>query len=144
MNIRRFETKDTAAVVQLANDYAGFDAPISEADLAISKALPDGLIVAEEHGHIVGLVFGHLRDIPTNVLEHWGASSVGHVELLAVDPNYRNRGIGTTLVEDLFRAFKRAGADFVTLHCPAEAKEAKRVYDGLGFHVRAYEMGKKL
>lgn len=144
MKIRRFETNDIAAVIQLANEYAEFDVPISEADLAIFRTFPDGLIVAEDRGHIVGFAFGHLRDVPTAALEHWGATSAGYVQLLAVHPNYRNRGIGTTLVKQLFDAFRRAGADFVTLHCPAEAKEAKRVYEELELHVRAYEMGKKL
>jgi len=144
MNIRRFETNDMAAVIQLANEYAEFDASITEADLAISRSFPDGLIVAEDCGHILGFVFGHPRDVPAAALERWGATSTGYVELLAVHPNYRNRGIGTRLVKELFGAFKRAGVDYVTLHCPAEAGEAKRVYEELGFHVLAYEMGMKL
>jgi hypothetical protein len=42
----------------------------------------------------------------------------------------------------LLEEFKRAGADLVTLHCPTEAAEAKKLYDKLGFEVRAYYMRK--
>jgi len=144
LKLRAFETRDTAAVIDLANKHALFDAPISEADLAITRSFPDGFIVAEEGGQIVGFVLGYLRDVPTEVLEHWRASKGGHVELLAVDSRYRNGGVGTALMNELLRVFKLAGADFVTLHCPAEAKEAKHVYAKLGFRVRAYELRKRL
>ena len=101
-------------------------------------------IQTEDRSHIVGFVFGHPKDVPDAVLERWEATSHGYIELLVVNPDYRNRGVGTSLVKELFHAFERAGIDFVTLHCPAEAREAKCLYDHIGFDVRAYEMGKRL
>lgn len=144
LRIRVLETRDISAVLQLANTYAAFDAPMSEADLATGQSYPDGSIVAEDDGRVVGFVLGYLREIPAAVLDHWKASIVGHVELLVVDPRSRNRGIGAALLKELLRAFKQAGADLVTLHCPAEAREAKRLYDKHSFGVRAYEMSKRL
>jgi ribosomal protein S18 acetylase RimI-like enzyme len=143
LKLRAFETRDSTAVIELANKYALFGAPISEADLAIARSFPNGFIVAEDSGRIVGFVLGYIRDIPVHVLEHWGASNVGHVELLAVDPSHRNQGLATALLNELLRVFKLAGVDFVTLHCPAKAKEARHIYARLGFRVRAFEMSKR-
>jgi len=131
-------------VLQLANAYAAFDGTTSEADLAITKFFPNGFWVAEEDDEVVGFAYGYFKDIPADVLAHWGASKVGEITLMAVDPNYRNQEIGTTLLRKLLEEFKKAGTDLVVLHCPEEAKHAKNLYDNLGFEVRAYHMKKKL
>jgi ribosomal protein S18 acetylase RimI-like enzyme len=144
LKIRAFETDDTESVLQLANTYAFFDGPMHESDLAISGSFPDGFLIAEDEGHIVGFVMGYLRDFPADVLENWGVSTVGHIEILVVAPPYRERGIATALMKNILDVFKRAGAEMVTLHCPVSAREAKHLYDKLGFSVRAYEMKKRL
>jgi hypothetical protein len=48
MEIRQFIQNDIDAVVQLANDHAFFDGPISERDLKITQTFPEGFVVAEE------------------------------------------------------------------------------------------------
>lgn len=144
MRLRVFETADTGRVLQLVNTNTFFDGPMHESDLVIAKSFPEGLIVAEVEGRIVGFVMGYLRDFPDELLENWGVSSVGHIEILAVDPRYRRQGVGTALIRESLRVFKQAGAGMVTLHCPAAAEEAKRIYDKLGFEVRAYEMKRRL
>ena len=60
------------------------------------------------------ICLGYFKDAPDDVLARWGVSKVGEIVLMAVDENYRNRGIGT----------------------------AKNLYDKLGFEVRAYHMKK--
>jgi ribosomal protein S18 acetylase RimI-like enzyme len=144
MKLRAFKTEDTARVLQLANAYAAFDGTTSEADLVITKFFPNGFWVAEEDDKVVGFAYGYFEDVPGEVLTRWGSSKVGEIALMAVDPKYRNRGIGTALLRKLLEEFKKAGADLVTLHCPAEAVEAKKLYDELGFEVRAYHMKKRL
>ena len=109
-----------------------------------TKFFPNGFWVAEEDDKVVGFVYGYFKDVPGDVLARWRASKVGEIALMAVDTNYRNRGIGTALLCKLLEEFKRAGADLVILHCPAEAVKAKKLYDKLGFEVRAYHMKKRL
>jgi ribosomal protein S18 acetylase RimI-like enzyme len=63
---------------------------------------------------------------------------------LVVDPSYRDRGIGRNLLDRLLEAFKEEVVDLVLLDCPAESKEAKHLYEEIGFEVRAYAMKKRL
>jgi len=144
LRLRVFKTEDTSRVLQLANAYAAFDGTTSEADLVITKFFPNGFWVAEEDDKVVGFAYGYFKDVPGEVLALWGVSKVGEIALMAVDTSYRNKGIGTALLHKLLEEFKKAGADLVTLHCPAEAVEAKKLYDKLGFEVRAYHMKKRL
>ncbi|MDF1537556.1 MAG: GNAT family N-acetyltransferase [Candidatus Thorarchaeota archaeon] len=144
MKIRQFESNDTEPVLNLANTHAVFDSPLTAADLAITRQLPEAFILAEQEYQIVGFVFGYVRDVLSEVLANWNVSKVGQVELLVVDPNSRTNGVGTMLLESLLEVFAKNGVDMVTLHCPAEATEAKSLYDKVGFETRAYAMRKRL
>jgi len=141
---RVFQAKDEAMVLHLANSYAAFDGTTSEADLVITRYFPSGFWVAEEDNKVVGFAYGYFKDVPGEVLARWGCSKVGEIALIAVNPSYRNRGVGTTLLRKLLEEFKKAGADLVSLHCPSMAMDAKQLYDKLGFEVRAYHMKKRL
>jgi len=142
--LRLFKTEDTGRVLQLANAYAAFDMSIDEADLSMAKSFPNGFWIAEEDDRVVGVAYGYFRDVPPEVLERWEASKAGYVALMAVDESYRRRGIGGALLKRLLEEFRKAGADVVTVHCPAEAIEAKKLYDKLGFEVGAYHMKRRL
>jgi ribosomal protein S18 acetylase RimI-like enzyme len=144
MRIRTYEREDLQSVLRMANEYAFFDGPTSEEDLRITKDFPQGFIVAEERGEIVGFTYGYFRDVPNAVLENWGVTKVATIELLVVKPKYRNRGIGTELMESLMLILKGAGADLIGLHCPIQATEAKRLYERLGFEVSAHHMRRRL
>jgi len=144
LSLQIFKAEYMAGVLQLANKYAAFDGTISETDLVLSKFFPKGFWVAEEDNEVVGFVFGYFKDVPSDVLTRWGASKVGEISLLVVHPDHRRRGVGTALLRKVMQEFKRAGADQIILACPAEAMAAKRLYDKLGFEVRAYYMKKKL
>jgi ribosomal protein S18 acetylase RimI-like enzyme len=63
---------------------------------------------------------------------------------MAVAPSHRHRGTGRSLLSNLLSEFKKAGADLVFLDCPAEAVEARRMYEKIGFDARFYGMKKRL
>jgi len=144
MNIRSFTPQDIKHIVSLANRYASFDSDVSEADFQPAWSFPRGLMVADDDRKVIGFVFAYLREVPGDILNRWGASKVAQIELLVVDSSYRGRGIGSALLEKLLEVFREEDVDLVLLHCPAEAIEAKHLYDKLGFEVRAYAMKKKL
>jgi ribosomal protein S18 acetylase RimI-like enzyme len=144
MNIRFSKPQDIKQVVSLANRYASFDSAVTEADFQCTSSFPKGLIVADDDGLILGFVFGYIREIPDEVLTKWNASKAAQIELLVVDPSYRGQGIGRTLLDKLLEAFKEEVVDLVLLHCPAESKEARHLYERVGFQVRAYAMEKRL
>jgi ribosomal protein S18 acetylase RimI-like enzyme len=141
--IRLFRERDVGAVLELANAYASFDGTTTEADLAITSSFPDGSWVAEDDGKVVGFALGYFKEVPEGVLERWRAKKVGHVELMAVAPSYRRRGIGGLLLSRLIRELERAGADIITLDCPAEAAQAKALYEKMGFVPRFYGMKRR-
>lgn len=142
--IRLFRKDDTAKVLELANVYASFDGTTSEADLEITSYFPRGFWVAEAEGSIVGFVYGYFKDVPGEVLERWKATKVGHVTLMAVASSHRKKGIGKALLAKLLEEFKAAGANMVLLDCPAEAADAKKLYEKMGFEPRFYGMRKRL
>jgi ribosomal protein S18 acetylase RimI-like enzyme len=144
LNLRIFKDEYLRRVLQLANRYAAFDGTTSEADLVISKIFPKGFWVAEEDNEVVGFIFGYFKDVPPDVLTRWRTKKVGEISLLVVDPDYRRRGIGTALLRKVMKEFKRAGADLLILACPAEAIDAKGLYEKLGFKIRAYHMKHRL
>ncbi|KAH8408127.1 hypothetical protein KR222_009655 [Zaprionus bogoriensis] len=57
----------------------------------------------------------------------------GYIAMLVVDPKYRLRKIGTTLVEKAIEAMLAKRADEVVLETELTNKAALRLYDSLGF-----------
>ena len=144
MNIRKIESRDIKDMVRLANLHASFDSEVSEADFQPAWSYPRGCFIAELDEQIAGFIFAHPREIPSDVMNKWNSSKVAQIELLVVEPSYRDKGVGGTLLERLLRELKDDGVDLVLLHCPAESVEAKHLYDSFGFEVRAYAMKKPI
>ncbi len=145
LDIRSFRLDDTASVLELANTYAAFDGTTSEADLAVTAQFPGGFLVAEdEEGEIVGFVYGYFKDVPEDVLERWKVGKVAQVELIAVHPGHRGKGVGRKLLSKLLERFREAGADMVLVNCPTSAVEAKGLYEEMGFDVRSCQMSLRL
>jgi ribosomal protein S18 acetylase RimI-like enzyme len=144
MIIRFSKHQDITHIVNLANRYASFDSDVTEVDFQAAGSFPKGLLVAEEDNQIIGFAFAYLQEVPGPVLNRWDASKVAQIELMAVDSAYRGRGVGKALLNRLLKILREEDVDMVLLHCPAEAVEAKHLYDKLGFEVRAYAMKKQL
>jgi len=136
--IRLFEKRDADAVVKLAADYAAFDRAMSK-DWLLSTydKYPESIWVAEVNNELVGFITGYETKTPMG-------STWGNIELMAVHPSSRRRGVGTKLVEKILELFKKANVEVASLHCPATAIEAKKLYEKLDFEVNAYHMRKKL
>jgi len=144
--IRRYEEKDRVAVLQLSQKYASWDSTPTEADIqGFYSSEPDFFLVAELNRRIVGFVYGReSKNVPDEVLQRWKARKVGSVEVLAVEEQYRRRGIAMSLLNRLFVVFGERGIDTVTLSVPADEIGAKELYDKLGFETRGYFLKKKL
>ena len=144
--IRRYEEKDRVAVLQLSQKYASWDSTPTEADIqGFYSSEPDFFLVAELNRRIVGFVYGReSKNVPDEVLQRWKARKVGSVEVLAVEEQYRRRGIAMSLLNRLFVVFGERGIDTVTLSVPADEIGAKELYDKLGFETRGYFLKKRL
>src|SRR5207245_4170133 len=144
--VRRYEKNDKIAVLQLSQEYASWDSTPTEADIqGFYSSEPDHFLVAELNRRIVGFVYGReSKNVPDEVLRRWRATKVGSVEVLAVEEQYRRKGIATLLLNRLFTVFREKEIDTVTLSVPADEYVGKELYDMLGFEKRGYFMMKAM
>lgn len=144
IKIRPLIRSDIKQVLTLARRHGAFDQVPTESALELAPGFPKGFLVGEDDGQVIGFAYGHLREVPAEVLHKWSAKKVGYLSLMAVNPNYRRNGIGEALLQGVLNAMKEAGVDLVLLDCPSEAKEARALYGKLGFTVRAEAMAKRI
>ncbi len=83
------------------------------------------LLVAEEGDRVVGFVWGNLIT--------YGFFRYGVIEELFVKEEFRNRGIGRSLVREILNRFKRLKAEAVFVTTDPENKKAVDLYEKIGF-----------
>ena len=138
MQIREFTMQDYAAVYALwANAGPGISLRPSDQPAEVEKKLmrdPDLFLVAEEDGRVVGVLMGA-----------WDGRR-GWLHHLAVEETWRNRGIGTALLEEVERRLKAKGCLKVNLLIHRSNADARRLYERLGYQEMStiIAMGKDL
>lgn len=80
--------------------------------------------VAELEEKVVGFIVGDLRSY-----------SHGHVVSIAVDDQYRGKGIGTCLMKTLVEKFKKMGVKIVRLEVAVSNTAAQSIYKKMGFKI---------
>ncbi|MGQ0535335.1 MAG: ribosomal protein S18-alanine N-acetyltransferase [Methanobacteriota archaeon] len=118
---RNFEQEDLFAVLQLANrtlqeNYEG------GLFLHLADLYPDGFIIAEHGGKIVGFVLG--------VVER---AYEARILILTIDETYRRMGIGAKLTHIFMDRFRQGGVRRVKLEVRCSNEAAIRLYERLGF-----------
>lgn len=121
VRLRNFQPDDLFPVLRLANrtlneNYEG------GLFLHLADLYPDGFIVAEDGESIVGFILG--------VVER---AYEARILILAVDEDYRQRGIGSELVRLFLERFRRSGVRRVKLEVRVSNVPAIRLYERLGF-----------
>jgi ribosomal protein S18 acetylase RimI-like enzyme len=89
------------------------------------------LIVAETDGRLAGTVTLYLKAGPVSK-EGWPEGWAG-VRLLAVHPDFRQRGIAHALLEECIRRSRKNGNIAIGLHTSAIMADAVRIYENMGF-----------
>lgn len=87
------------------------------------REYPEGFIVAENKGGIVGYTIGQ----PKN--------SSGEIISLAVDPNWRKKGVGTVLTNFLINHFREKNLKEIFLHVRTKNKAGISLYQDLNFKI---------
>ncbi len=123
MIIRLYRSTDRDALVALWR-AAGLVRPVNDPVRDIARKVardPDGLLVAEIDGTIVGSVMigyeGHR----------------GWINYLGVDPRWRRRGIGRALVEAAEARVATLGGPKVNLHVLSANRDALAFYERIGY-----------
>jgi GNAT superfamily N-acetyltransferase len=96
-----------------------------EADLADSNVL---VLIAETHGEVIGYVRGEV----TRRSDHT-PRTVGQVSLMYVVRQFRRKGVGRRLMEELCKFFDSNKTEDLTVRYVIGNKEAERFWRKLGF-----------
>ena len=106
--------------------------PVSYVDFItrdMSGQLELGL-VAEVEDEVRGFILGravHVGEAPTEV---------GEISILGVAPDYQRRGIGTELVNAIFKRFEDKGIETVRIQIDQRDKELLGLFKRMGFKTR--------
>jgi len=91
---------------------------------ALLEGLADIFLVAEIEDKIIGYVIARVE-----------FGYVGHIISIAVDPEWRRRGVGTLLMIKVMERLKRYGCESVYLEVRTSNEPAIRMYEKLGFRI---------
>jgi len=121
IKIRRCRPSDMPQVREIEISSLKFVTPVSLLS-RFYEITPEGFLVAEIHGKIVGYVIGNMQN-----------GSEGHILAIAVDPKHRKQGIGTALIKAICKVLKKQGANKVRVELKLYNTGAKEFYSNLGF-----------
>jgi len=121
ISIRELRAEDLKAVLSI--QYKCFKDPYP---IGLLKRLhvmhPDGFLVADVGGIVVGYLIGVVR---------WG--NIGHILAIGVDPAFRRQRIGTMLINSIITIFREKGVKTVRLEARKSNVGAQLFYKKLGF-----------
>jgi [ribosomal protein S18]-alanine N-acetyltransferase len=121
-SIRRFQPSDFEQVIGIEKE--AFDEYNPILFMAAYETFPDGFLVAEKNGDVVGFL--------TTV-----AVSLFEVKILslAIDRRYQNKGLASRLMQSLFEVVRTKGILRVLLEVRLSNFRAQRLYLSLGFNL---------
>jgi ribosomal protein S18 acetylase RimI-like enzyme len=122
--VRSATKGDVAAILELwgvARTAAAVTEDTPEAVTALIEHDPDGLLVAELDGRVVGALVA--------AWDGWR----GNVYRLAVLPEHRRQGIGRALAEEGHRRLRERGARRITALLGAEDQVARAFWESAGY-----------
>jgi len=121
--VRLCERQDLEKVAEI--ERSCFDEPYEFSTFSyLFSTDPQGFLVAECEGRVVGYAIGQLR------------SGRGLVISLAVDPAHRGGGVGESLLKELLEHFQRKHVKSVELQVDIHNSYAIKLYEKMGFQVK--------
>jgi ribosomal-protein-alanine N-acetyltransferase len=132
VQLRRLELDDLVAIEKI--ERASYPTPWSRSMFAGELAKPSSICLGAydadgEDGTLVGYL------IVSRYVDAW------HVMNVAVEPEHRNRGIASTMLERLFELTADDARRGYTLEVRVSNGTAIRLYERLGFHARGIRRG---
>lgn len=120
--VRKFQPADFQQVMMIEKEVFNDHNPLVY--MRLYELNPDGFLVAEKDGTIVGFVVGILV-----------SENTGRVLSLAIANEYRRSGVATQLVNEILKIFAEGGVESVRLEVRKSNTGAQHFYQGLGFMV---------
>jgi len=122
MAVRNFEYEDLIHVVRIA-DEALTENYTMDFFLYLWQISSDGFLVADENNRVVGFIIGMLT-----------AMDELRILMLAVEKDYRRRGIGSMLLKNLMMRYPHARRVYLEVKCSNH--EAIKFYKRHGFVIK--------
>ncbi|MDD1743848.1 MAG: ribosomal protein S18-alanine N-acetyltransferase [Methanomassiliicoccales archaeon] len=123
MQLRCFGPRDLARVYELAcTSLSENYNPTLFLDLY--TYWPEGFIIAEEDGQIIGFIFGIMM-----------SRTEARILMLAIDQRYRGKGYGGTLYREMQRQCAVKGMHSIALEVRVSNLVAIRFYQKMGFQL---------
>lgn len=121
MQIRYYQSRDLTGICQLAADSLRerYDPSLF---WQLVPYWPEGLIVMEDMGRVVGFIFGVVS-----------GHQQARVLMLAIANPYRGGGLGTMLTQEFIRECGKRGIRQVSLEVRVSNQSAMHFYERLGF-----------
>jgi ribosomal-protein-alanine N-acetyltransferase len=119
--IRKFKPQDFQWVIDI--ERMVFDEHDPYLYMQFYETNPDGFLVAEVNGIVVGYIAGFLA-----------SAEVGRIFSLAVHPAYQNRSIGSYLLKEIINTFRREGVLEIILEVRSSNLKAQKFYEKHGFY----------
>jgi [ribosomal protein S18]-alanine N-acetyltransferase len=130
LEFRPLEVRDLAAVEGI--ERRSYPTPWSRSMFAGEIAKPSSICLGAFEAD-TGVLLGYL--IISRYVDAW------HVMNVAVEPEYRRRGIATELLDRLFELTADDGRRGYTLEVRVSNTQAIALYEGLGFQSRGIRRG---
>lgn len=119
MFVRRFRGYDLDRILSIEN--AAFSQPFSEDTIIGLLSIGAVILVATVDEYLVAYI------------QFWVKNNEGHIISIACDPEYRNQGISTKLMERTLEVFELAQISIVKLEVRTSNTKAIQFYKKLGF-----------
>lgn len=120
IKIRNFEMPDIRRLMEIEEQsFLDGDAGLY---LELYEEWPEGFLVAEKEGKVIGFVVVVLTP-----------EGEGRVFALAVDSRYRAGGVGRTLLKAAFAVLRKIRIGYVRLETRVSNVVAQRLYKSMGF-----------
>ena len=124
IKLRRFSLSDLDQMMEIEKaSFPNREAWSRDYFESLYKIYPEGFIVAENNGKIIGYIIGQPKE------------DLAEIVSLAVGPDFRQKGIGTKLTNFLIEHFKEKGLKEISLCVRTKNKKGISFYQNLNFKI---------
>jgi ribosomal protein S18 acetylase RimI-like enzyme len=130
VTVRSLTEVDLDGIVRIAEKTRGRYEPDLWEDRVTYylRRAPEGSLVAESDGEVVGFMLGDVRAGEFGLEE-----KSGWIEVLGVDPDAGGRGVGRALADEMLARYRRAGVRKVRTMVDQSMPEVEAFFARLGF-----------
>lgn len=98
------------------------------------------IVYVAEDDENSGKIVGYATALIDTQARMFKVGTMASITELWVLPEYRKRGIGKTLMEELFAAIDHQGIEWITVHISGNDPNTRSFFDKIGFRQNAVEM----